>query len=266
MTLFARNISFAYPGGPPVLRGVTVELPAGAVTAIIGPNGAGKSTLLRILAGLARPGVGGVALGGRDLATMTHRARSAVLAYMPQRPSLAFGFTAREVVNLGRFAGAQRPGAADRALALVGLAGRADVPFGNLSAGQQQRVSLARALSQLDLDDPSRATRGLALLADEPASAMDPLHSLRTMEALRGAAARGLAVGIVLHDLSLGARFADRAVLIAPDGTVAGAGPAAEVFRPAALSPVFGVEFVRLEAGARAAAIVPVGPASMAPD
>jgi iron complex transport system ATP-binding protein len=260
VTLTASDISFSYAPGRPVLRAVSVRLCAGAVTVIIGPNGAGKSTLLRILAGLARPASGSVALADRDLARVTHRQRARLLAYLPQRPSLAFAFTVRQVVGLGRYAAARTPGVIDRALAMVGLADRAGEPFGELSAGQQQRASLARALAQLDLDDLARSASGLALLADEPVSAMDPLQALRTMELLRAAAGRGLAVGVVLHDLSLAARFADRAVLLSPQGTVAAQGPGADVLRPEALAPVFGVGFRRLEdAASGAAALVPVG-------
>lgn len=261
MTLVAERISFAYRPGRPVLRDVTLGLAPGSLTAIIGPNGAGKSTLLRILAGLLAPGEGSVALGGRPIGGIADRERSRLLAYIPQRPLMTFAFTVRQVVGLGRFAAARRPGATDAALDMVGLADRADEPFLALSAGQQQRAALARALCQLDLDRPG-ASGAIALLADEPVSAMDPLHALRTMERLRGAAARGLAVGVVLHDLTLAARYADFAAMLSGDGTLLAAGPAPEVLAPDVLARGYGVGFRRLTDPADGAvAMVPTGEA-----
>jgi iron complex transport system ATP-binding protein len=262
MTLAAEHLSFAYSPGRPVLREVSIALPRGSLTALVGPNGAGKSTLLRILAGLRTPASGSVLLGGRPAAGLSHRERSRILAYIPQRPHLAFGFTVRQVVALGRYAAPKRPRAVDSALALVGLVDRAEEPFLNLSAGQQQRAGLARALVQLDLDRPGPAGP-LALLADEPVSAMDPLHALRTMELLRDAASRGIAVGVVLHDLTLAVRYADFAAMLTDRGELGAHGPAPEVLTPAVLSRAFGVGFRRLTDPADGTvALVPTMPAA----
>jgi iron complex transport system ATP-binding protein len=256
MNLSAQNVSFAYPGRR-VLRDVSVSFPAGSVTAIVGPNGAGKSTLLRLLAGLRRPGSGSILLGGRNIASIGHKERSGLLAYLPQSPSLAFAFSVRQVVALGRFAAGRNRDAAERALARVGLLDRADEPFATLSAGQQQRAALARALAQIEPEAAGR--HALALLADEPVSAMDPLQSLRTMDLLRHTAAEGPAVAVVLHDLSLAVRYADLAVMVTLGGQVSAAGPASEVLTPAVLEAGFGVAFRRLEEPG-VAALVPIGP------
>ncbi len=255
MTLAAENISFGYHRGRPVLRGVSISLRPVTVTAIIGPNGAGKSTLLRVLAGLLVPESGRVLLQGRPIGGLPHRERSRLVGYIPQRPSLSFAFTVREVVGMGRYAAPRRDSASSDALALVGLSDRADEPFPDLSAGQQQRAALARALAQLDLDRPG-ASGAVALLADEPVSAMDPRHALGTMELLRDAASRGLAVGVVLHDLTLAARYADDAVLVSDRGVIQAHGAAAEVLTPAVLEAGFGVAFRRFQDGP-VVAIVP---------
>jgi iron complex transport system ATP-binding protein len=253
----AKNLTFGYGTDSPVLRGLDAEFPAGALTAILGPNGAGKSTLLKLLAGLLRPGDGAVSLDGAAPSALSARRRAKQLAYVPQRGSLAFPFSVAQVVRLGRYAAdGDHDGAVDRALETMAIAHRAGEPFGVLSTGQQQRVTLARALAQLD---PARP--GQVLLADEPISAMDPRHALAAMNVLVELARHGgLAVVAVLHDPTLALRLADRVLLLNGRGEKAAEGPAEQVLTPENLENVFGVAFERLtsrETGSRA--IVPVG-------
>jgi iron complex transport system ATP-binding protein len=174
---------------------------------------------------------------------LSHRERAARIGYVPQRPSLAFAFTVRQVVRLGLFAsGRADGGAADAALRAVDLAGRADEPFGVLSVGQQQRATLARVLAQL------HGRPGPIILADEPVSAMDPRHALETMTLLRSIAAAGGSVLVVLHDLTLALRWSDTALVLDSDGRLIADGPSAESLDPAVLEGVFGVRFERLGA------------------
>jgi iron complex transport system ATP-binding protein len=254
--LAAAAASFAYRPGAPVLRSIDVRVQAGRVTAVIGPNGAGKSTLLRLLVGIVRPASGAITLQGADLSLMTHKHRARRIAYIPQRTSVAFAYTVRQYVALGRYSAAVRDdaGAVDRALARMDLHSRADDPVPELSAGQQQRAAFARALAQLDQRPAPEGTR--ALLADEPVAAMDPLHAQLSMRVLREQAAAGLAVGVVLHDMSLALRWCDDAVLLAADGRIAAQGTARDVLSPDILQKVFGVGFVRLEDPASAAAAI----------
>ena len=230
-----------------MLRGVSLGVAPGRVTALVGPNGSGKSTLLRLLAGLERPGAGSVTLGGRPAASWTAPERARRLALMPQRPEVAFGYTVREVVGFGRLSlGGPTGGAgADpivRALERVGLADRASDRFEHLSIGQQQRAALARALTQLDRDAGERSAPGV-LLADEPVSAMDPRHTIESLNLLRGAAGAGHAVLVVLHDLNHALRFADDAAVLDERGTIARVGVARECLTPRVLEPVFGIGF-----------------------
>jgi iron complex transport system ATP-binding protein len=224
--------------------------------AVIGPNGAGKSTLLRALAGTLVPSAGRVTLDGVDLGRLSGAARAARVAYIAQRPSVAVPMDVRRVVELGRHGRAGGLGAIDRAVTALDLDGVVDRPIAELSAGQQQRVSLARALAQLDRggergggDAPDHSgaldLSGTTLLADEPISAMDPAHALRTLELLRGLAARGAGVVVVLHELSLALRFCDHAALLAGDGTLAFAGPIGAAFDPERLRALYGIGFVR---------------------
>ncbi len=256
MTLDADQIDFAYRHGAPVLRSVTASFPASTVTCIVGPNGAGKSTLLRVLGGLLAPGAGRAALDGTPVHALTPLERARRIVHIPQTSRVGFAFSALDIVRMGRYtAGGEASGDAARgALDRVGLLDRADDPFGSLSAGQQQRVTLARALAQFDL--PSRGG-SRAVLADEQVSAMDPLHARRALDLLGSLAAAGAAVVVVLHDLAAALRHAQRALVLDGGGAVAASGAIGDALTPARLEAVFGVPFREFESRGRRVAMVP---------
>ncbi len=259
MSLSATDLAFHYPPHParPVLDSITLSPRPGAITAIIGPNGAGKSTLLRLLLGVLTPTRGRITLDNADLSTLPPRIRARRMAYIPQKSSAAFGFTVSECIRMGRVASELRDDVAiiDRALNRVGLTERAQDPFDTLSAGQQQRAILARALAQLDGASP-----GAILLADEPASALDPRQSLEALAILKEQAASGRSVILVIHDLSLAARFCDDAVILTSHGTIAAAGAAPQTLTAQVLDPAFGVRFQVAPALTAALAAPPLSP------
>jgi iron complex transport system ATP-binding protein len=250
MTLAAESITFGYARRrAPILRDISATFRAGRIAAILGPNGAGKSTLLRVMLGLSPAWSGRVTLAGADVRSMRAHERARRLAYVPQRPDAVGGFSARQVIAMGRHALRVDPGAIDAAIARLDLGGIVDTPFARLSVGQQQRAALARALAQLDA---TRATdlSGTALLADEPFSAMDPRFVARSAAALREVASKGCAIVLVLHDATAALRLADDAALLGHDGTVAASGPAPSTIRPEALETLFGTPFERTGASA----------------
>ncbi len=218
------------------------------VTVILGANGAGKSTLLRVLAGLAHPATGVVRLGGLDVHTMPVKRRAQRIAYIAQQPSVAAALTVREVVALSRVVIGRADRAVDRAIERASLRERADDPFHTLSAGQQQRVMLARAIAQISGEnEPQRGPR--VLLADEPISALDPRHAAEATEILRDVA-REASVVIVVHDPTLARRVADHAVLLSPDGTLLAEGEPGRVITPDHLERIYGVAFDEIGVGA----------------
>ena len=102
--LRAADVTFSYHAlAPPVLRGVSLDVPAGGFVGILGPNGSGKTTLLRVLAGTRQPASGQVSLDGVDLARVSRTAMARRMAVVPQDTHLAFDFTALEVVLMGRY-------------------------------------------------------------------------------------------------------------------------------------------------------------------
>ncbi len=235
------------------MDGVTCAVTPGAITVFVGPNGAGKSTLLRVLAGVRRPdrggrGEGGVSIDGVPIGDWSARQRARRVALVAQQPALAFDFDARRVVAFGA-EGAGRPaGAVDRALERFMLMDLASTPFGALSVGQRHRVSLARAWAQLDGGGKGGEGEGRGwLLADEPISAMDPAQAVRALAEFRAMAERGVGVGLVLHDLSVAVRMADRAVLLDRSGRVIEQGDARAVLNDAALTGLFGTPIRRTD-------------------
>lgn len=261
--LLATNaISYSYPPAAPshargetakpVLRSVTCAIVPGRVLAIVGPNGAGKSTLLKLMAGLLEHNADtSPALDDVAVASMSPLARARRIAYLPQQPAVPPGFTTREVVRFGATMVNDNPSEAsiDDSLTRVDLAHSAAKPFAHLSAGQRQRAALARALVQLAA---SNTTTPKYLLADEPVSAQDPGHALATLTTIRQLAQLSkygpVGVAIVLHDLSLATRFADDALVLTNEGTVAASGPVQSVLTPGVLAPVFHTHFVETAA------------------
>ncbi|MFT7578417.1 MAG: iron complex transport system ATP-binding protein [Myxococcota bacterium] len=240
--LEARGLVFDYDAAP-VLSGLTLSL-SGGVTAIVGPNGAGKSTLLRLLAGLLRPTGGGVLLDGHALRDIAPRTLAQQVAVVLDPPEMGHAWTALELVlmgraphlRLGRFEDTDDVDKALSALATLASADLARRVFSTLSAGERQRVLLARALCQ---ETPY-------LLLDEPTSHLDPGHALRVGELCRSQAAAGQTVVWVVHDLNLAARFAD-VVAVLHEGNLAALGPPAEVLTEMTLAAVYGVRGRRIQ-------------------
>lgn len=244
MSLAAHGLTLAM-GPCPVVHGVDVALVPGEVTAILGPNGAGKSTLLRGLAGLHRPQAGSVSLDEVDLDRLPANERARRVGYLPQEATVHWPLAVERVVALGRIPhlgpwqrlGADDGYAVDRALAATGVAHLRGRAVTQLSGGERARVLLARVLA----GEPE------ILLADEPVAGLDPYHQVHFMELVRDYAREGRGVALVLHDLNLAARFADRLVLM-EEGGVAARGSAREVLDPEHLERVFGVRAVYGEA------------------
>ena len=238
-TLALDDVSFGYEPGSPVLEQVTAELAPGRVCALIGPNAVGKTTLLRLILGQFTPWSGRIELGGRRTGLMSPGQRAAVVSYVPQRGLVSFSFTVAQVVSMGRHALSRDAAAVDRALALNDLEAHRHRVYHELSAGQQQRVLLARAMAQ-------SAGCGRVMLLDEPGSMMDLFHTHRMMGLLGELAAAGLAVLVVLHDLNLAARYAD-VVWLLDRGRLVAAGAWDQVLVPALLEPVYRVRLTPME-------------------
>lgn len=236
----ATNLSVRL-SGKQVLHGVSIDAPAGHLTAIIGPNGSGKSTSLKAISGELSY-EGSVTINGRDIAKLKPWELAMRRAVLPQTTVISFPFTVREIVRMGLSGGASADSEkldaiARNALEAVDLAGFAGRFYQELSGGEQQRVQLARALCQIW--EPVQDGEPCFLLLDEPVSALDIRHQLAIMQLAKDFCTRGGGVIAIMHDLNLTAMFADRMVMMKA-GRVEAAGPPREVMTDAVMQRVFG--------------------------
>jgi len=203
-----RGLSKSF-GGKPVLRKISLDIPAGQFVAIVGRSGCGKTTLLRLLAGLETPDSGEISLDGGPVS-----AAAAFTRVMFQEPRLLPWASVLANVRLGFGDDRATPEARRKgfeALSRVGLADRAQDWPSVLSGGQKQRASLARALVS--------APRVLTL--DEPLGALDALTRIEMQKLLEAVWRReGFTAVLVTHDVSEAVRLADRILLI-EDGALA---------------------------------------------
>ena len=224
-----------------LLRDINLQVAPGKITAIVGPNGAGKSSLLRAMLGELKRTSGEVRLNGRHLQDWHARERAAMLAFLPQQSSLNFPFTAMEVVAMGRIphdTGTQRDhDIVQMALHRVDGDYLQNRSFVNMSGGEKQRVQLARILAQI-WEPVEPGDRYLML--DEPTASFDLLHQQMTLEIVREFAEQGVGVLMVMHDLNLAARSADRLVVMTC-GAIAAEGSPQEILTESMVNEVFGV-------------------------
>lgn len=223
-TLRAENLQFSV-GQRRLIDDVSLELKGGEVVALIGPNGAGKSTLLRLLTGYLPPDQGRCELQGKALAHWPPQELARTRAVMRQSSELAFGFSVQQIISLGRapHAKTHNAEALQQVMAQTDCLTLADRDYRQLSGGEQQRVQLARVLSQLWQPQPSPRW----LFLDEPTSALDLYHQQHTLRLLRQLTRESpLSVCCVLHDLNLAALYADRIMLLHEGKLVASGTPA----------------------------------------
>lgn len=234
--LAVRGVSIGY-GGPPVVRGLDLEVPDGALTAIVGPNGCGKSTLLKAMARVLPVTRGEVLLEGRPVHRRPTREVATRMALLPQGPVAPEGLRVRELVAQGRFPhqtllrqwSREDASAVATAMKAADVDVFADRPVASLSGGQRQRCWIAMVLAQ---NTP-------ILLLDEPTTFLDLRIQVEIMGLLtRISREEGRTLVVVLHELNVAAAFADRMVMM-KDGAIHAEGPPSEVFTERNLAEVF---------------------------
>jgi len=227
-------------GKTDILHGIDMSAAKDQFTVIIGPNGSGKTTLLRALTGEIRF-VGSVHLNGIDIARARPLDLASLRGVLPQSANLSFPFTVHEVVRLGLTMGVDTdvniPARIDEALAAVDMTGFGGRLYQELSGGEQQRVQLARVLTQVW--EPVFEGRPRCLFLDEPISSLDIKHQLQIMQIARRYADAGGGVVAILHDLNLTAHYADHVVLMSK-GQVHASGDPRQVLTPSNLETVYG--------------------------
>lgn len=221
-----------------VLHGITLAFAAGEFVTIAGPNGAGKSTLLGIMCGLLPKYMGSCKLLDREVRSWHRRAFARQVSVVLQSVRIDFGFTAEQVILMGRtpfadtlFESEQDASEVERAMELTGTTEFRNRDMRTLSGGERQRVIIAAALAQCPR----------VLLLDEPTAYLDIEHQISMYRLLRGLCNTGVLVIAVTHDLNIAAQYGDRVVLLR-GGELAADGTPTEVLNENTIRSVFHVD------------------------
>ncbi|MFO8063870.1 MAG: ABC transporter ATP-binding protein [Spirochaetota bacterium] len=239
--LSVRNLSYHYQHHPELFRGLDLEIRPGRVTVLLGPNGSGKSTLLALFLGYLVPTGGEIEILEKPLSSYRRSELGRVTAFVSQEVYLPFNYGVMEYCLLGRAArvsywgypDADDRAAAEQAAEMAGISHLIERNIQELSAGELQLVSIARALTQ----EPS------ILLLDEPTSHLDPVHAADVFKLIVKLASRGMTVLLTTHDPLHARQVADDAVLM-KDGAVLFSGTAGEGLAAENLNRLYGAEFV----------------------
>ncbi|HEY2382691.1 MAG TPA: ATP-binding cassette domain-containing protein [Terriglobia bacterium] len=203
-------------GAQTILNRFSINISAGAPTVLIGPNGSGKTTLLRAAMGLIPPSRGSITWGGREALPPVRR------AIVFQRPVMLRRTAAGNIAYALAAAGVPRAKREQRITELMSLVGLRELegrPARRLSGGEQQRISLARALAR----DPA------VLFLDEPTASLDPAATGAIEDIIRTISARGVKIVMATHDLGEAKRIAGEIVLLHRGGVIE-SGPAETFF------------------------------------
>lgn len=237
MRIKINDLEFAY-SSTPVLHDVVLDLDGAQFISIVGPNGVGKSTLIHCMNKVLKPTGGTVLLNDEDVSEMKLKEVAKIIGYVPYTSTDTFPLTVVDTVLMGRSPHTGwRPKEKDLdivygILKMLSIVDLADRPFNELSAGQHQKVMLARGLAQ----DPQ------ILLLDEPTSNLDIRHQLEVTSILKELSVhRDLLVIMISHDINIASKFSDKMIML-KDGTIYAAGSPEEVITEENIREVYGVE------------------------
>jgi iron complex transport system ATP-binding protein len=225
-----------------ILENVRFSVETGTFLGILGPNGSGKTTLLKSISRVLKPRKGAIFIDDTNVYKMKNADVAKHMAVVPQDSSIAFSFTALQVVLMGRAPHLSRFqtesekdfNIAKKAMEYTGTWNLANRLITELSGGERQRVIIARALTQ----EPK------ILLLDEPTSHLDISNQLEIMDLLKQLCVeKKLLIVGVFHDFNLAARYCDSIILL-KDGKIVSAGKASETLTSENIRDVFGINAI----------------------
>lgn len=237
LAISLNGVEFSY-GTFPILKGITVKLDKPGLVSILGPNGVGKSTLVRCINKILSPTDGTVIVDDADLNEITVKELAKIMGYVPCATGTSFPITVTDAVLMGRFPH-QKYGSLDHDLEIVyetltslGIDDLASRPINELSAGQLQKVMVAKGLAQ----------KPKILLLDEPTANLDIRHQLNVTRLLKDMSkAENMIVVMICHDINIAAKYSDSIILMS-EGKIFAAGDPNDVITEDNLRTVYGVK------------------------
>ena len=237
MEIKLENLSFSY-GSTPIFKDINLVIDKPELVCILGPNGAGKSTLMHCMNKLQTPTSGTVYLDGKDLASYSLKELAKLVSFVPHSEDTTFSMTVLDTVLMGRMPhtgtimSQEDVLIAAENIKLLGMQDFAMHGFDELSAGQHQKVMIARSLTQ----EPK------VMLLDEPTANLDVKFQMLVMRLLRDVARlKGITVVTICHDLNVTSMYADRVVMLY-DHRIYADGTPREVLTVDNIRTLYGIE------------------------
>jgi iron complex transport system ATP-binding protein len=233
------NISFAYEGAADLFRDVSFSIGKGQIICILGPNGAGKTTLLNCLGSISAPTGGKILINGKDMKNMTSREIAMKIGFVPQFIVPSFAYEVLDYVVTGcapRIGTFEKPKqehylAAQRALEQMEIPHLSQKYYTQISGGERQQVSIARALAQ----QPE------VILMDEPTAHLDYGNQIKVLRTIKKIAAEGYAAVITTHNPDHVLMLGGEVAAISPGGKFT-FGSCRDVIHEDFLSSLYGID------------------------
>lgn len=224
-----------------ILENININVSKGELIGIIGPNGSGKSTLLKAIRGILPKTKGTIKIFNKDVDDISDKEFALKVAYLQQNMIIGFGYTTKEIILTGRYPHKkwwQQDNENDEkimnlCMEFTGVVDFKDIPINNLSGGQKQRVFLAKVLAQ----------QTPILFLDEPTTGLDVFYQEEIFRFCKGLCEAGKSIIMVVHELSLAAKFCSRLLLIAQKGIIVDGEPE-KVLTKENLSRAYGVQIL----------------------
>lgn len=238
MEIKIEDMSFGYVPEKPILKNINLTMNESNLTCVLGPNGVGKSTLMYCINKLQKPTGGRITVDGKDVAEIPLREMAKLFSFVPHSQDDTFSMSVMDTVLMGRhphsgFSISKKDLLiAAENIRLMGVEEFAERGFDELSAGQHQRVMIARGLTQ----EPK------VLMLDEPTANLDIKYQMLVMKLLKDIArVKNILVLVICHDLNVTAMYADRIILLSNGGVYADGTPA-EVLTKENVKNVYGMD------------------------
>ncbi|MCL2365517.1 MAG: ABC transporter ATP-binding protein [Oscillospiraceae bacterium] len=244
MLLSVKNISFGYSHDHPVFKHISFDLKAGEIMTVLGPNGVGKSTLFDCLCRLKLPQSGTIIMDGCPIESYTPRNLASIITLVAQKVTSIFDFTVMDYVVMGcapRIAPFGKPRAKDyadaqQAIEDIGMSCFSHRIFSQLSGGEQQQVTIAKAIAQ----------RPKIILLDEPTSFLDVGNQQKILSLIKKMADSGFAIIMTTHNPDHAIQLGGTCALMHPDGSMVIGSPENSL-KEELLTEIYGIPLKMIE-------------------